>query len=58
MSLRSKAQTVPPDALRQLDSVIGNRVEPLAVPGAESGASGRTFVFDASDSDSEIDVFQ
>ncbi len=53
-----EAQTVPPGALRQLDTVIGNRVETLAVLGSQNGVSGGAFLFDADDSDSEIDVFR
>ena len=53
-----EAQTVPPGALQQLDRVIGNRVETLAVLGSQSGVSGGAFVFDASDADAEIDVFR
>ena len=53
-----EAQTVPPEALRQLDTLIGNRVETLAVLGTQSGASEGAFVFDAGDADSEIDVLR
>ena len=49
---------MPPGALQQLDRVIGNRVETLAVLGSQSGVSGGAFVFDASDADAEIDVFR
>ena len=50
------AQGVPPGALQQLDTLIGNRIETMSVLGTQSGGSGGTYVFDANDT--AVDIFR
>jgi hypothetical protein len=50
------AQTLPPGALEQLDTLIGDRVEVMSILGTQSGASGGTYLFDANDT--ALDIFR
>ena len=50
------AQVVPPGALEQLDTLIGDRVETMAILNTQSGGSGGTYVFDANDT--ALDIFR
>jgi hypothetical protein len=43
------AQALPPGALEQLDTLIGDRVETMSILGTQAGASGGTYLFDAND---------
>jgi hypothetical protein len=52
----ASAQTVPPGAIQQLDTLLGNRVETLSVLGTQSGPSGGAYVSDVNDS--EFDIFK
>ena len=50
------AQVVPPGALEQLDTLIGDRVETMSILGTQSGGSGGTYLFDANDT--ALDIFR
>jgi hypothetical protein len=50
------AQVVPPGALEQLDTLVGDRVETMFVLGTQSGASGGTYLSDINDT--AVDVFK
>ena len=50
------AQVLPPGALEQLDTLIGDRVETMAILNTQSGGSGGTYVFDANDT--ALDIFR
>jgi hypothetical protein len=50
------AQALPPGALEQLDTLVGDRVETLFILGTQSGASGGTYLSDVNDT--AVDVFK
>ena len=52
----AETQTVPPGALEQLDTLVGNRVETLSILGSQTGASGGTYLSEVNDS--EFDIFK
>jgi len=47
---------VPPDALEQLDNLIGARIETMSILNTQSGASGGTYLSNVNDT--SIDVFK
>ena len=48
------AQDVPPGALEQLDTMIGNRIEALAILGSQNGVSGGTYLSNVNDTAIEV----